>query len=171
MEHIWNFWKNLEKHKNSPGHRPTACQIPRTSPCSRFLVLWTTGLQFWSPEGYQNGILRRRPGGQTSKSRTLESYFWAVQKSIPKSITCLSILGAKMLPKSIPKRPKIHPRNHPETIPQKTTQTYRNKPSQTLKIELACRRGAIFHKTAVSEKLQKQSKTHVKTAPKITKNK
>jgi hypothetical protein len=64
-------------------------------------------------------------------------------------------LGAKTDPKSIQKSLKIHSQTPPETEPEKKQTTYRNKPSQTLKIELACERGAIFHKTAVSEKLRK----------------
>ena len=51
---------------------------------------WSSGpldSRYWSPEGYQNGILRRRLGGQTSSDQTKESSFWAVQKLIPNSIT------------------------------------------------------------------------------------
>ena len=121
------FWGNILKNRRATGPQRVRSQEPvpvpgswssgplDSSPCSRFLVLWTTGLQFWSPEGYQNGILRRRPGGQTSKSQTVESCFWALQKSISKSITFLSILVAKPSPKSIQKSLKNDSQTNPET--------------------------------------------------------
>ena len=47
----------------------------------------------------------------------------------------------------------------------KKTKIFCSRTLQTLKIELACRRGAIFHKTAVFEKLQKLSKFMSKQLP------
>ena len=111
----------FNRNKNSPGHRPTACKILSTSPCSRFLVLWTTGLQFWSPEGYQNGILRRRLGGQASIRQRVESTFWAFRKSIPKSMTFFMDFGSqngpqihlKIIKNSFPKPSRNHtPKNN-----------------------------------------------------------
>ena len=40
---------HVYKLKISRASGPTACQIPSTSSCSRFLVRWTTGLQFYNP--------------------------------------------------------------------------------------------------------------------------
>ena len=78
-----------------------------------------------------------------------------------------SIVEAKMLPKSVPKSFKIHSQSHPETEPQKTTKIYRTKPSQTLKIELSCTRGASFHYFTLSK--NKKLKKPFKSTPQTTK--
>ena len=84
--------------------------------------------------------------------------FLAVQKSTTKSVTFFIDFGSQ-------NRPQIHPEITKKRVPnqsrnqsQKKTKIFCSRALQSLKIELAFRRGAIFHKTAVFEKLQKTSK-------------
>ena len=56
----WTFSRSVptpHSQLNSPGQRPTACQILSTSPCSRFPVLRITGLQDCSPVWTPLGVL------------------------------------------------------------------------------------------------------------------
>jgi hypothetical protein len=69
-------------------------------------------------------------------------------------------------------RPQIHPEITKKRFPNQSrnqspekTKIFCSRTLQTLKIELACRRGAISHKTAVFEKLQKHETNMSKQLP------
>ena len=157
----------------SPGLRPRACQNPGNSP--QFLV--TVPFGYWTP------VLdsRRTPfmvswGGLADE--LAPSY--APSNSALLFLSCSSInpeIDAVFIDFGSQNRPQIHPEITKQRFPNQSrnqtpekTKLLCSRTLQTLKIELACRRGAIFHKTAVFEKLQNNQKILSKQLPKSLKN-
>ena len=156
--------------KNSPGHRPRACQITGNNPLSWLLFPSGTGLKV-SLSSERIRFIVSLGGGvwaAAARGQCVLSSFQAVQKSLPKSIPFPIDFEAQMLPKSIQKSLKIHSRSHPETNPPKITKIHRTKPLQTLKIELSCTRGASFHIFTISKKNDKIIQQPLKSTPTTT---
>ena len=93
--------------KNSPGHRPRACQSLGTSSQSLFTVpfgYWTPVLEsrghhLWCP---RRGAWAEEPA-RPDEDQTFYSYPWNVQKFIKKLINFLADLRANVIPTWLPK--------------------------------------------------------------------
>ena len=91
------------------------------------------------------------------------------RKSLRKSAGLLNGFGSQNAPKI---RPKITKNPFPEPSRNRTPKNntkYRAKPSQTLKIELPCERGASFHYFTLSKKTTKVVHIPLKSSPKAAK--
>ena len=132
--------------QNSPGHRPRACQNPSTSPQS----LVTVPFGYWTPVLESRRIPFMVSLGGVSGLR-LRSIKLRIPVFSPSKINSEidHFFNGFWEPKWTKNPSKNHKKSIPEAIqkpnPQKQEKTYRNIPSQTLKIELSCTRDAYFH--------------------------
>ena len=100
-------FRRIDSLRNSPGHRPRACQSPGTSSQSLFTVpfgYWTPVLEsrghhLWCP---RRGAWAEEPA-RPDEDQTFYYYPWNVQKFIKKLINFLADFRANMAPTWLPK--------------------------------------------------------------------